>query len=225
MLTQAAVLFMFRCLLRDPISHSHPPPTAAHRHTSLYLTSSVVCYVYVMCRRIETGTKTLIKSDGLNRGWAFPTGVSLNHCAAHWTPNYGDKTILQSQDVLKVDFGTHINGRIIDSAFTWTFDSKYDELVKAVRASTNAGLAVCYVFGLSCFHRHLSSSSPVVLPSPLSVSASTKVGPSNTVGVLRRKHETRREICVFCVSFAADRLYCVAPSQSIAIEKRPALYD
>ena len=44
-------------------------------------------------------------------GIAFPTGCSLNHCAAHWTPNAGDKTVLSYDDVCKIDFGTHINGK------------------------------------------------------------------------------------------------------------------
>ena len=44
-------------------------------------------------------------------GLAFPTGCSLNHCAAHYTPNAGDKTVLQYDDVCKIDFGTHINGK------------------------------------------------------------------------------------------------------------------
>jgi methionine aminopeptidase len=30
--------------------------------------------------------------------------------AAHWTPNSGDKTVLQYDDVMKLDFGTHIDG-------------------------------------------------------------------------------------------------------------------
>jgi len=89
---------------------------------------------------IERGTKTLLKADGLKRGWAFPTGLSLNHVAAHYSPNYGDKLVLQKSDVMKVDFGTHINGHIVDCAFTMSFEDKYDELLKAVRAATNTGI-------------------------------------------------------------------------------------
>lgn len=37
------------------------------------------------------------------------------------------------------DFGTQINGRIIDSAFTVAFDPRYDPLLNAVREATNAG--------------------------------------------------------------------------------------
>ena len=42
---------------------------------------------------------------------AFFSGCSLNHCAAHYTPNAGDKTVLKYDDVCKIDFGTHINGK------------------------------------------------------------------------------------------------------------------
>lgn len=41
---------------------------------------------------IENATRALVEEDGLVRGIGFPTGLSLNHCAAHYTPNAGDKT-------------------------------------------------------------------------------------------------------------------------------------
>lgn len=40
---------------------------------------------------IENATRALVEEDGLTRGIGFPTGLSLNHCAAHYTPNAGDK--------------------------------------------------------------------------------------------------------------------------------------
>jgi methionyl aminopeptidase len=64
----------------------------------------------------------------------------LNHCAAHYTPNAGDKTVLGIDDVMKIDFGTHVNGQIIDSAFTMAFNPKYDRLLEAAREATNAGI-------------------------------------------------------------------------------------
>lgn len=95
-----------------------------------------------LCETIEDGTRALLdaRGMGLKAGVAFPTGCSLNFCAAHWTPNAGDKTILQASDICKVDFGTQVNGRIIDCAFTLTFDDKYDGLKTAVREATNAGI-------------------------------------------------------------------------------------
>ncbi len=68
----------------------------------------------------------------------------MNSCAAHYTPNNGDNTILQRDDVCKIDFGTHINGRIIDCAWTVAFNPKYDELLKAVRDATNTGIQVIF---------------------------------------------------------------------------------
>ena len=64
----------------------------------------------------------------LDKGIAFPVGLSLNNCAAHYTPNYNENTIiLKESDILKIDYGIHVNGIIIDSAFTMHFDNKYDE--------------------------------------------------------------------------------------------------
>ena len=51
-------------------------------------------------------------------------------------------TVLQQGDVLKVDFGVHVNGRILDSAFTLTWEPTYDKLVEAVKAATDTGVRV-----------------------------------------------------------------------------------
>jgi hypothetical protein len=40
---------------------------------------------------IEDGTRALVEENGLQSGIAFPTGLSRNHCAAHYSPNPGDK--------------------------------------------------------------------------------------------------------------------------------------
>lgn len=41
---------------------------------------------------IENGTRSLVEENGLESGVGFPTGVSINNCAAHYTPNAGDTT-------------------------------------------------------------------------------------------------------------------------------------
>ncbi|KAI8934459.1 hypothetical protein NX059_009190 [Plenodomus lindquistii] len=90
--------------------------------------------------RALTGHQGLEEGDAQKAGMGFPTGLSINHCAAHYTPNAGNKMVLNYEDVMKVDFGVHINGRIVDSAFTKTFDPVYDPLVEACKAATNAGI-------------------------------------------------------------------------------------
>jgi methionyl aminopeptidase len=95
--------------------------------------------------RALTGHQGLEKGDGLKAGLAFPTGLCLNNVGAHWTPNAGAKeVILQYDDVLKVDFGVHVNGRIVDSAFTVAANPVYDPLLSSVRAATNIGLKASY---------------------------------------------------------------------------------
>lgn len=89
---------------------------------------------------IENATRQYSGEGQLGGGIGFPTGLLLNHCAAHYTPNAGDKTVLQHGDVMKVDFGVQVNGRIVDCAFTHTFDPKYDTLLEAVKAATNTGI-------------------------------------------------------------------------------------
>ena len=42
--------------------------------------------------------------------------------------------------VVYVDFGTHVNGRIIDCAFTVAFNPEFQPLLDAVREATNTGI-------------------------------------------------------------------------------------
>lgn len=59
-----------------------------------------------ICEETEELNRFLISENGLEAGIAFPTGCSLNHCAAHYTPNPGDYKVLEYDDVCKFDFGT-----------------------------------------------------------------------------------------------------------------------
>lgn len=40
---------------------------------------------------IEDGTRALVEENGFEAGIGFPTGLSVNEIAAHYTPNAGDK--------------------------------------------------------------------------------------------------------------------------------------
>ena len=95
-----------------------------------------------LCTKLENKNRELVEESGLERGVGFPTGCSINHVAAHYTPNVGDTTCLQYDDVMKIDFGVQIDGRIIDSAYTVYFNPKYDPLVEAVKMATNEGIKV-----------------------------------------------------------------------------------
>jgi len=115
-----------------------------HRQVRAYVQSFIKpgIRLFDLCERLEEKSRLLIQEHGLDAGIAFPTGCSLNHVAAHYTPNSGDDTVLQYSDVMKLDFGTHIQGRIIDCAFTVAFDPQYDQLLQCVKDATNTGVKV-----------------------------------------------------------------------------------
>ncbi|KAK5134253.1 hypothetical protein LTR08_006797 [Meristemomyces frigidus] len=120
-----------------------------HRQVRQYATSVIKPGMSLteIAEIIEDGTRHLTGHMGLEEGdnilggVAFPTGLNLNHCAAHYSPNAGNKIVLKHEDVMKVDFGVHVNGRIVDSAFTVAFDPQYDNLLASVKDATNTGIA------------------------------------------------------------------------------------
>ena len=114
----------------------------AHRQTRQHIQSWVKPGMKMIdiCEELEKTARLMINENGLEAGLAFPTGCSRNHVAAHYTPNAGDNTVLEYDDVVKMDFGTHIKGRIIDCAWTLSFNDKYDPLVKGVQEATETGI-------------------------------------------------------------------------------------
>jgi len=74
----------------------------------------------------------------LAAGVGFPTGLSVNNCAAHWTPHYNSTETLKDSDLIKIDFGVQFNGHIIDAAFTHTNDPKLQPLIDATFEATTA---------------------------------------------------------------------------------------
>ncbi|KAJ2901158.1 Methionine aminopeptidase 2 [Coemansia aciculifera] len=113
-----------------------------HREVRQYARASIRpgMDLTTIAEMIENGTRTLVEERGFESGIGFPTGLSINHCAAHYTPNAGDFVEVQQDDVLKVDFGVHVNGHIIDSAFTLAWNDRYKPLLDAVKEATNTGV-------------------------------------------------------------------------------------
>lgn len=50
---------------------------------------------------------------------AFPIGININDIVAHYSPPYDCKTVLKDGDMIKIDFGLHLDGLIIDSSRTY----------------------------------------------------------------------------------------------------------
>ncbi|KAF8113880.1 hypothetical protein N665_0045s0118 [Sinapis alba] len=128
--------------LQKPIYNSLRQAAEVHRQVRKYMRSIMKPGMLMIdiCETLEDTVRKLISENGLQAGIAFPTGCSLNNVAAHWTPNSGDKTVLQYDDVMKLDFGTHIDGYIVDSAFTVAFNPMFDPLLAASREATYTGI-------------------------------------------------------------------------------------
>ena len=73
-------------------------------------------------------------------GIGFPIGLSINECAAHWTPNSGENRTWEQNDLVKIDYGVHIDGCIIDSAFTKSYSRDYDELIDISKQATDLAI-------------------------------------------------------------------------------------
>jgi methionyl aminopeptidase len=65
---------------------------------------------------------------------AFPVGININDCIAHYSPLDSDSPIvLCKDDVVKIDYGIHKDGYILDAAFTVCFRECYRELLETSR--------------------------------------------------------------------------------------------
>lgn len=67
---------------------------------------------------IKEGTGAFYKTKKIEKGIAFPTCVSVNHVAGHYSPEAGDKATLKDGDVVKIDLGVHLDGFIAVAAHT-----------------------------------------------------------------------------------------------------------
>jgi methionyl aminopeptidase len=83
-----------RMILEDPVETYNNIRRAAevHRLVRRHARKWIVPGMSMtsIAETIEEGTRTLVEENGLESGIGFPTGLSLNNCAAHYSPNAGD---------------------------------------------------------------------------------------------------------------------------------------
>ncbi len=73
---------------------------------------------------------------------AFPTNLSINEVAAHYTPLINDELTVPDNAVIKIDIGVHVDGYIADTATTVSFNPIYESLLEATRKALESALAV-----------------------------------------------------------------------------------
>ncbi|HOW36883.1 MAG TPA: type II methionyl aminopeptidase [Candidatus Pacearchaeota archaeon] len=84
---------------------------------------------------LEIAEKIETKIVELGGKPAFPTNLSINDIAAHYTPSYNDETL--AEGLLKIDLGAHIDGWVADGAFSIDLENK-EENKKLIKASEDA---------------------------------------------------------------------------------------
>lgn len=85
--------------------------------------------------------KMYSKCPQYNDGIAFPPILSMSNIIAHYSP-YKESKILTYDDNLKIDFGVHINGWIVDSASTIYFNPEYYTLHYATKEALYSALKI-----------------------------------------------------------------------------------
>jgi len=69
---------------------------------------------------------------------AFPCNIGRNEVGAHYTPVPSDSSEFFGGDLVKVDFGLHLDGYIVDTAFSVALSSVDQQLVDATDESLRA---------------------------------------------------------------------------------------
>jgi methionyl aminopeptidase len=83
-----------------------------------------------------------IESEMVKRGGrpAFPTGIGVNHVTAHYAPQEDDKSVLNERDLVKVDYGVHVDGYVTDTSITLTFNPEHELMIEAAKSALQAAI-------------------------------------------------------------------------------------
>jgi methionyl aminopeptidase len=92
-------------------------------------------------RDVADAIEAFIRREGAQP--AFPTNLSRNDEAAHYTPSPDDEAVFDAGDLVKVDVGAHLDGAIADTADTVEVGGthRHENLVRAARDAVRAGIA------------------------------------------------------------------------------------
>lgn len=89
-----------------------------------------------VCRSVE---RRIVDLGGFP---AFPAQPSIDNVAAHWCPDPGSEETFAEGQLVKLDIGCHVNGRIADTALSIDLsdDARHEELIRAATDARDAAL-------------------------------------------------------------------------------------
>jgi methionyl aminopeptidase len=84
----------------------------------------------------------LVEKEIRSRGGkaAFPVGIGVDQVTAHYSPQEGDASVFKEEDVIKVDFGVHVDGYVTDTAVSVTFNPSLNLLLQAAERALAAAI-------------------------------------------------------------------------------------
>ncbi|MFX1591536.1 MAG: type II methionyl aminopeptidase [Promethearchaeota archaeon] len=86
-------------------------------------------------------SETEAKIEELEGLCAFPVNLCINNIAAHYTsPIKDDGTEINGGDLVKIDLGVHVDGYIVDTAFSVNFndDESLENIIQATEVALDA---------------------------------------------------------------------------------------
>jgi methionyl aminopeptidase len=86
---------------------------------------------------------TLVEKEIESRGGkpAFPVGIGVNQVTAHYAPDESDESVFKESDLIKVDFGVHIDGYVADTAVSVTYNPEYELLLDVAQRSLDVAVS------------------------------------------------------------------------------------
>jgi methionyl aminopeptidase len=97
--------------------------------------------IKVGAKALDIVTFTEAKIEELGGFCAFPVNFCINHIAAHYTsPFKDDGLVINDGDMVKIDLGVHVEGYIVDTAFTVNFNEEesLENIIQATEVSLDA---------------------------------------------------------------------------------------
>ena len=60
---------------------------------------------------------------------------------AHYAPQEGDQSVVRDEDLVKVDFGVHVDGYVTDTSVSVTFNPEFNLMLEATERALEAAIA------------------------------------------------------------------------------------
>merc|ERR1711953_1085929 len=93
--------------------------------------------------RLKEETAKVYKKE-TEKGIAFPTCISTNHCICHFSPLKSEPDVtLSNGDLVKIDLGAHIDGFIAVVAHTFVVGHGDDEKISGRKADVVLAAQLC----------------------------------------------------------------------------------